>query len=354
MTDRKPGMLINKKKKQSPYRLGVQPGTIDKVASQVAAAETTDTDEYEVRYVALANIQLWEDQPRTFHLTLSDIYRGRIEPDDEHVLEKQDELEGITGLAMSIKEFGMLNAPLAYALPGKAVQLMGGQRRTMASIFALFHIRTTMGEDDVPRHDVEICEEPDLTRLESERIELKVFIRKPEDIKQQQIGMADNVQRTELPIADKLRWVIRFADMVETRGREIDWRDLVDTLGLNRSQAYQWVKIVKARDDIWVRKVIEKVLTGETPLNKLTEIAAVEPVHRESMYRMWFDKRPTSDNKPRVSLGVTSNLSALRSLVLENVEETQRHQFDQIDWTKPKEVKKAFAAFLKYWEDTHA
>jgi hypothetical protein len=332
----------------------VQQGTIDKVAAQVSAAEKADTEEYEVRYVALANIKLWEDQPRTFHLTLADIYRGRIEPDDLHAAEKQDELEGITGLAMSIKEFGMLNAPLAYALPGKAVQLMGGQRRTMASIFALFHIRTSIGEDDVPRHDVEICEEPDLDRLQSERIELKVFFRKPEEITQQRIGMADNVQRTELPISDKLRWVIRFADMVETRGREIDWRDLVDTLGLNRSQAYQWVKIVKARDDIWVRKVIEKVLMGETPLNKLTEIAVAEPAHRESMYRMWFDKRPTSDNKPRVSLGVTSNLSALRSLVLNNVEESHRDQFDQIDWTKPKEVKRAFAAFLKYWEETHA
>ena len=332
---------------------GVQPGTIDKVAAQVAAAESTETQEYEIRHMPLANIHLWEDQPRTFHLILQDIYRGYVDPDDEFYKQKNDELEGITGLAMSYKEFGMLNSPIAYALPGRAVQLMGGQRRIMAAIFALFHIKTTMGADDVLRHDVELNPEPDLSLLETKRIEVKVFSRKPDELTVGCIGMADNVQRTELPIADKLRWVIKYADKKEGRGREVEWRDLVDTLGLNRSQAYEWVKVVKARQDEWVHKVIQMVLLGETSFKKLTAIAAAEIGEREEIYKAWFDKRPASDTKRRVSLGVTSNLPALRALVLANVKEEQRNRFEKTDWSKPKEVKKAFSEFLKYWEEIH-
>ncbi|MEN8132945.1 MAG: hypothetical protein ABFS45_22765 [Pseudomonadota bacterium] len=353
MNEKKPGMLASKKKKPGMLRRGVQPGTIDKVAAQVAAAESAETHEYEVRHVPIANIHLWENQPRTFYLTMEDVCRGSVDSTDEFVEQKKDELEGIIGLAMSLKEFGMLNAPLAYALPGKRVQLLGGQRRTMASVFALFHICTTIGSDDVPRHDVEINAVPDRSLLVAERIAVKVFSRKPDEITVERIGMADNVQRTELPIADKLRWLIKYADKMEGRGREVEWRDLVDTLGLSRSQAYEWVKVVKARKDKWVHKVVEMVLLSETSLKRLTEIAAAEAAHRESIFRAWFEKRPTPDIKHRVSLGVSSNLHAIRNLVLENVEEAERKRFDQIDWSKPKEVKKAFTEFMKYWEEKH-
>jgi len=111
-TNKKPSIL-----KRNP--IGVQASTISKVASQIAAAESAQTQEYEVRQVILADIQLWEEQPRKFHLKLQDVWKGEILKEDKFYNKKNEELEGIISLAMSLKEFGMLNPPLAYALPGK-------------------------------------------------------------------------------------------------------------------------------------------------------------------------------------------------------------------------------------------
>jgi hypothetical protein len=352
MNAKRPGILGSKKK---PGRVlkGVQPSTISKVAAQVEAAESAETQEYEIRQISLANIRLWETQPRTFKLTLEDVYRGSVAQDDEHTEDKSRELEELSGLAMSLKEFGMLNAPLAYALPGKSVMLLAGQRRTMASIFALIHIQSTTGEGETTQHNVEINEAPDLASLESERIAVKVFSRKPDELVIEQIGVTDNVQRAELPIPDKLRWVLKFADLKEGRGGRVGWRDLIETLGLSRSQAFQWLNIVKYRTDVWVQKVIAMVLQGRAPLRKLTDIAAVGEEEREALYKSWFNESPTSDSKQRISLGATNNLSALRSLVLSNLKPEARESFEQVNWEKPKEAKKAFGEFLKHWEEMH-
>lgn len=344
--NKRPSML------KRPQR-GVQADTISKVAAQVAAAESATPQEYDIRHVPLAHIQLWEGQPRTFHLTLQDIYRGHILPSDPASDAKTEEIEGIIALAMSQKEFGILNPPLAYALPGKSVQLMGGQRRTMAAIFALFHIQTTVDNQDVPQHDVALDDAPDLARLESERIAIKVFAKKPDDLTLERLGMVDNVQRTELPIGDKLRWLVKYADQKEGKGRDVQWRDLVDTLGLSRSQAYEWLTVVQARDDAWVQQLIEKVLAGIAPFGRLTELAKAEPGAREALFNSWFASRPAPDRAPRVSLGGTSNLTALRSLVLANVDGATRERLKAIDWTNPRAAKKGFTEFLTYWEAHH-
>ncbi len=341
------------KKRPGLVRRGVTRGTIDKVAAKVTAAENAETQESEMRQVALSRIKLWEEQPRGFHLTLDDIYRGEIDEHDVFVEAKKNELEGIIGLAMSLCVFGMLNAPLAYALPGRDVQLLGGQRRTMASIFALFHIETTIGADEIPGQKVVINTSPDMEKLDAERILIKVYSRRPEGLKMEEVGMIDNSQRSELPVTDRLRWALKYADKKERMGLEVKWRDMADTLGLNRSQAYQWQKVVSSRTDEWVAKVATRVMNSSEPFQRLSEIAAAEPGDREALYRNWFEGRPTSDKKNRVSLGVSSNLPALRSLILSNVNGKARDAFANIDWNNPKLVKKAFSDFLKIWEEEH-
>jgi hypothetical protein len=346
MSDKRPGLLKRRVK-------GVQTETIDKVAAQVAAAESAEVQKYETKHVPLGRIKIWEDQPRTFLLTLDDVYRGSILPDDEDAEIKQDELERLIGLAMSLREFDMLNSPLAYALPGQFVQLLGGQRRTMASILALFHIKTTIGDDDIARHDFVVNDNPNMELLESERIVVKVFNKKPDELTLERISMVDNVQHAELPVSDKLNWLIRFANMKEERGRRVEWRDLVDTMGLSRSQSYALLKVVETRQDPWVQKVLEKVRNEQCALKHLTAISAAEEADREGMYKALFEARPTSDKTKRVSLGVTDNLPALKHLVLSNVSDDDMSRFDSIDWNKPKMVKKAFADFLEYWVEKH-
>lgn len=333
--------------------LGVQAETITKVAAKIAAAESAITQEYEIRQVPLADIQFWDDQPRTFLLKLEDVYRGEILINDALYKEKIEELDGIIALAMSQKEFGILNPPLAYALPGKKVQLMGGQRRTMAAIYALFHLQTSLDEDDNAYHEIIVNSDPDLSCLEKERIAVKVFFKKPNDLTLERLGIVDNVQRTELPIGDKLKWLLKFAEQREGKGGEIRWRDLVDTLGLSRSQAYEWLAVVQSRHNEYVKKIIEKVFLGTATFSRLLEIAKADSALRELMFNKWYGTRPVPDAPAPISLGKTANLNALRTLVLANVEGDIKQRFASIDWGNPKIVKKGFAEFLEYWESKH-
>ncbi|WP_427551823.1 ParB N-terminal domain-containing protein (plasmid) [Methylomonas sp. MS20] len=343
---KRPGVL-----RRAP--LGVQSGTISKVAAQIAAAENATQQEYELRQVPLADIQLWEDQPRTFRLTLDDIYRGYILDDDQDNPNKLEELEGIITLAMSLKEYGLINPPIAFALPGKQVQLMGGQRRTMAAIFALFHLQTQLDEQDNRIHELSINPEPDLSRLQLERITVKVFLRKPQSQTVERLGIIDNVQRDDLSIGDKLRWLMKFAAQQEEQGRAVRWRDLVDTLGLSRSQAYEWITVVQIRNDEHVQQVIQSVIKGNVSFAKLLEFVKADSQQREQLFKQWFGERGIRRNQTKISLGQTSNLNALRSLVLSNVDEEQLESFTAINWEDPKSVKKAFAAFLDYWVEKH-
>ncbi len=342
------------KKRPAIVRRGAQTKTIDNVAAQVLAAETAHQQEYESRQVPLSQINLWETQPRDTKLTLDEIYRGSVDPRDKDAKRKVIELDSIIGLALSIKELGMLNEPLAYSLPGKAVQLMGGERRTMAAIFGALHTKVVHSGNNSTHYEVEIDASPDLDILHSERISVKCYSKKPDDLTLEQIGMADNSQRKSIPVADKLSWLLRFNDRKESLGQTLTWNELVDTMGLNRSQAFKWLKVIKARSDVWVGKVIELVLAEKTSLNKLTDIAEAAEADREELFNRWFGKPNKVTKASTVSLGVATNMGALKTLILKNVGKESQAQFEAVNWEKPREVKKAFAQFLENWEAQHS
>ncbi|MFK5948246.1 MAG: hypothetical protein QM500_05710 [Methylococcales bacterium] len=344
---------MSPKKKPGMLKRGVQPKTINNVAAKVQAAESATTQQYETKNVALSNINLWEDQPRAFKLTTDDVIRGFILEDDEHYGDKSDELNNIISLALSIKELGLLYTPLAFALPGKCVQLLGGQRRTMASIFALFHIISNANDDGDLTHEVKVSPAPDLTLLDNERIAIKVFSRKPDDITLERMAVADNTQRSDLSIGDRLRWAVKFANMLHDLKHELTWRDLADTLALNRSQAFEWKKVIDNRDDQYIKKTIDLVIQELISFKQLTELAAESVKNRKAMFDSWFKKKTKSDSIKKVSLGSTSNYSALKSLIMANVHGAQTEVFEKVDWEKPQQVKKAFNAFLTYWETNH-
>lgn len=333
--------------------LGVQAETISKVAAKIAAAESAITQEFDIRQIALSDIQFWEEQPRTFELKIDDIYRGEIRADDPLYEAKSEKLEGIIALAMSLKEFGILNPPIAYALPGKRIQLMGGQRRTMAAIYSLLHIQSCLDEDENEYHEIVINRDPDLSLLDRERISVKVFFKKPNDMVLERLGIVDNVQRSDLPIGDKLRWLLKFADKREGKGRGIGWRDLVDTLGLSRSQSYEWLTVVQSRNDEYVKKIIDKVFLGTTSFSRLIEISKADSFERELIYNKWYGSRTEPDKNSPISLGKTGNLNALKRLVLSNVEGEIKERLESIDWNNAKSVKKGFAEFLEYWVSKH-
>ena len=355
--------------------LGVRSATIDRVAEGVSAAENARLKEYELRDVALADIQIWADQPRRTTLQVDDVIRGSIPDTDRYQARKESELEKIISLALSQCEHGMLNAPLAYALPGRRVHLLGGQRRTMAAIFAALHTRV----NDDGECEIRINPEPDLAVLETQRITVKVYLRKPDMLRMSKIGIVDNVQREDLPMGDRVQWLMTYVEhKKEVNPRAVvTWREISDSIGVSRSQAYQWLAILHARDDVTVQKVIQDVIAGKTHLARAVDIAKSDPDERVAIYEQvqremaLRSESPESEeiadppevapkqrlpnaNPGRVSLGATGSLNALRTLVLRNVEEPEeRKKLEQIDWSDPREVKKGFTAFLRYWESKY-
>lgn len=337
---RRPGMI----------KRGVQKDTIDKVAAQVQAAESATTQAHETKNIALSNINIWEEQPRTFKLTIEDVIRGYIVDTDSDFEEKTDELEGIASLALSIKEFGLWYSPIAYALPGKRVQLIGGQRRTMASIFALLHVVRADNDDSEGEYEVVVSPVPDSSRLDNERIAVKVFTKKPDEITMERISVADNTQRSDLSISDRLSWAVKFANKLHERGQVISWRDLSDTLALSRSQAFEWKKIIDSRSDHFVSKAISLVIDGTINFKRLNDLASAPAGTRKAMFDSWFKKSPAPDSPKKVSLGGTTNYSAIKRLIMTNINEEQKKQFADTNWDDAKQVKQAFSAFLTYWE----
>jgi len=346
-TTKRPGVLIKRN------TLGVQTGTINRVAEKIAAAESATLQEYELRQITISDIELWDDQPRKFHLNLEDIYRGKVLESDDNYKIKSEQFEALIGLSMSIKEFGILNPPLALALPGKKVQLLGGQRRVMAFIFAIFHIRSVENENEEAYYEVVTNPDPDLSLLDIERIEVKVILRRPDELTKERMAMIDNMQRVDLTIGDKLRWLISFADRRESYDKKLKWRDLIDTLGVSRSQAYEWLAIVDSRKDVYVMEVIKKVISNLVSFGKLLEIVKTDPELRKVLHDKWFGDRPVPDNIRRVSLGKTDNLKALRTLVLTNSDGEIKEHFEALNWDNPKNAKKGFEEFLIYWERKH-
>tara|TARA_R110001583_G_scaffold122747_2_gene274014 strand:+ start:4204 stop:5235 length:1032 start_codon:yes stop_codon:yes gene_type:complete len=333
-------------------QLGVKLSTIDMVAAQVAAASSAETAEHEVRRVPLTNINIWDDQPRKILITMDDIYKGIVDFDDSQYDEKMVELESIIGLALSLKEFGMLNPPLAHAMPGRNVQLIGGQRRVMAAIYSVLHIESTI-KSGRAQHDVKVTTPPNLELLENEKIEVKVYKKKPTEDDVERIGIADNAQRNDLPQSDVLRWLITYAKRKELAEEKFRHQDIISILGVNRSRAFELLKLIKHRHLPWVKEGCDKVCSGIGFTVHIDRIIDAPESERKNVYNHYFGSKPREKKRSKVSLGSTDNLPAIRNLIMANASLELKQQLDKVDWLNPKEVKKAFNDFFESWELTN-
>ncbi len=338
-----------KKPRRPGIRRGVSKKTIENVAAKMEAADKANTKDYHVTRIPVASIQLWDEQPRDIYLTIDDVIRGWIEKDDPLHTEKEHDLIGIVTLAISIKDTGMNNPPIAYSLPGQRVRLIGGQRRTMAMIYSLFHIASEQLEKGGVSFDSVINETPDLSLLESTLIPVKVFVRKPDPMMIEKIGMADNLHEG-LTLKSKLNWALRITERKEADDQSIHWSELTGTIGVNRSQAFKWVKVLTERSNTWVGKAIDLVKEDKLSFSLLAEIAHAED-KQEVFERNVGKKRPPVDGPRKHSIGVkTTNLGSVKKLIFTNLDKKLHVEFDSVDWSNPTKVKKAFIHFFDLWE----
>jgi hypothetical protein len=342
---KRPGLLFKRS-------LGVKSETIVNLASKVSEAESAKLKETEYRHVTFADIQFWDMQPRKLNLTIDDIFRGEVLSSDEKYPVKKKELDEIIKLAISIKLQDILKPLLVSAKPGKTVLLLGGQRRVMASVFALFHLQDLKTDED-NGIEVIINQEPDFSILDSKLFPANVILQKLDTLTMLKLAGADNGGQVNLNIPEKLNLLIRIADESEANGKKLPWHDLTSTIQVSRSQAFEWLKIVDHRTDPIVKQVIFKVSEENVPINRLFEIVNTQPEERSKMFETWFGKSQEKDIQPNVSLGKTNNLQAIRSLVLANSEGDIYDRLESLDWENPKMAKKGFEEFLKYWVSKH-
>ncbi len=344
--DRKrPGLIF----KRSP---GVNSETINNLANRVSDAESAKLKENEYRHVAFADIQFWDMQPRKLNLTIDDIYRGEVLLSDEKYTVKKRELDEIIKLAISIKLQGILKPLLVSAMPGKKVLLLGGQRRVMASTFALFHLQD-LKNDENSGIEVVINPEPNYSLLDSMMLPANIILQKLDTLTMLKLAGTDNGNQVNLTIPEKLNLLIHIADESEDTGEKLPWQDLTSTIQVSRSQAFEWLSIVEHRKDPIVKKVINKVCMDNIPINKLIKIANTKSEERSSLYDIWFGESQDKNPQPNVSLGKTNNLKAIRSLVLANSEGDVYERFESLDWDNHKQAKKGFEEFLNYWVSKH-
>jgi len=321
---------------------GVQPETIDMVAKQISSAMNATTNEFEIKHIALSSINLWDEQPRTFHVTYNEVIKGAVDQDSDNVAKKEEELEGIIGLALSIDQLGMLNCPIAYALPGGNVQVLAGQRRMMAASFAALYI--SEGE-------INCSSNPDLSTLDRVKIKIKVYGKRPDSVLIEQIGIADNTQRVDLPVSDVLSWLIRYAEYKSHANLKLSWQEVVSNLNVSRARAFHWLKIINEMDSEWVKRCCRKVIDENAPIKYLMTIAAAENVEREALYKAYFEKSLAVDSK--ISITKKLSTSSVRSLILANASQELKADLSHVDWNNSRSVKKAFSLFIDDWENIH-
>ncbi|MBT4195020.1 MAG: hypothetical protein HOE12_11870 [Gammaproteobacteria bacterium] len=341
-----------KKPRRPGVRVGVQKKTIDNVGARLEAADKATTEEFLNTQVALSSIILWDDQPRDIYLTLEDVTRGWIKRDDPLIIEKEKDLAGISTLALSIKDTGLNNAPIAYSIPGQKVKLIGGQRRTMAMIYSIYHVVSEILESGELAYDISINQNPDLKLLDVTRIQVKVFTRKPDQMVIEKIGMADNIHEG-LSLTARLNWAIKIAELKENNAQSIHWSDLTGTLGINRAQAFKWIKLLFEKDDKWIKKAIDLVKNGKLSLSKLFDIAYSKD-KENTFYSVTGQKRLPIDGQKKISVGAKiTNLSAVKKLIYANISNKYSSEFEDVDWNNPAKVKKAFIRFFELWEKSN-
>lgn len=299
----------------------------------------------------LSRIELDPNNPRKLAINLHDIREG-LDRDDPALLQKQEELEKLKEMAITIKNSGVIN-PIVVYKRGELYRVVAGERRCLGSILA--------------------------GKLE---IEARVFNEKPKGFELKLIQWIENTAREDLTLEERLG---NIEDLLhEYKGQEPE-AELTATIlknitGLSLSQSTYYLAVLNAPQD--VKNFIN---SGKIrSLDKAALIAAIEAEHvrhealeacskgcslKELRRIIGQRKREASNTnasgpdllapqkgrlRTRVNMGFTFNTEVIRAIIYSviNQQDYQKYSeyFSNINWTHYEQTTRAFRRLVQILE----
>lgn len=297
--------------------------------------------------VAMTNIELDPDQPRRLNFTLEEVVRG-IDEQDINLKIKQEELEEIKNMALTLGNVGALYAPVGYELPGQRVRLIDGHRRFLAQLYKVIHI------DNGQNESIDIN-----SVLSGSKMTCKVYPTKPPQDVIEDIAIIGNIQRKELNVYETLNWAFRRNEQHQSAhdGKSLGTRFFIEKIGIKNSQASKWNRIISVGRE-QLQEALGALESGElTQLEQIYTLASEPNKRKRSALLDRMRKRKLAVKQKSasnfVSLGRTDNIAAIRSLIDANADVETQNKIKETDWSKPSEAQRAFRVFMVAWEKRH-
>jgi len=169
----------------------------------------------------LSRIELDPDNPRKLAITLDDVRHG-INPDDIAYTQKNNELEKLKELAVTIQHSGIIN-PIVVYKRADIYRVVAGERRCLASILS--------GKQE---------------------IDARVFNEKPKGFELKLIQWVENTAREDLNLSERIG---NIRDILDEYRRQNINSDISPTLlknitGLSLSQSSYYLTVINAPDDL--------------------------------------------------------------------------------------------------------
>lgn len=168
--------------------------------------------------IKLADIELDPDNPRKLSVDL-EILKRRMGEQQNITRDIQDDVSSLKSLSESIKDQGLIHPILAYQIDSKKYRLISGERRVCASILAGM-----------------------------EKISARIFKDKPSSLELSIIQWAENMEREDLSLWERLNNVRMIVDCYAKErsisGNEVKKRELAGLLGCSFQQATNYAALL--------------------------------------------------------------------------------------------------------------
>jgi len=294
----------------------------------------------------LSRIELDPENPRKLSIDLNDIRQG-LNRDDTNLLQKQDELEKLKELAITIKNNGVIN-PIVVYKRGEFYRVVAGERRCLASILA--------------------------GKLE---IEARVFNEKPKGFELKQIQWIENTAREDLTLDERLGNIQELIQEYKAQNSgEITATLLKNLTGLSLPQATYYLTVLMAPADLRtaiqtgkirnldkaallasiasaeVRKeAIQACINGST-LKELKTII----MHGRSTKKTVITETIKSKGRirTRVNMGFTLHTKVIKTIIHSVVEKNEYQKYSEmfanINWSQFEQATRAFRKLVDILE----
>src|SRR3990167_3752042 len=296
----------------------------------------------------LSRIELDPDNPRKLAIDLLDIRQG-LKREDPLFSQKQDELERLKELAVTIESSGVINPVVVYKR-GEVYRVVAGERRCLASILAGKH-----------------------------EVDARVFNEKPKGFDLKLVQWIENTAREDLSLDERLDNIRELIKEYHLQRGDVAVTAtlLKEITGLSLPQATYYLTVLNAPEDV-------KVLIKDGKLRSLDKAALLASITASAVRHdaiqaciggyslkqlraviakskaMTVKKIPAMDLKrkgrvsTRVNMGYTSNGMVIKQLVdaVVRQEAYKKHVdiFARVDWQRFEQATKAFRQLIDILE----